>query len=349
MDDAKFFFRRCGDLGYHYLKGDGVQKDLRKAVAIYEKVCDNMIFDYCIEIGNFYRLGVGVTKDLKKAVKLYKKACDNIEKQSFNWGCVALGTICFSEELNPKGYIECKGMHEDPLNFGLFYYEKFDDIKELKKAAEFLKKACDSGDASGCWKLGSLYDENSYKKIGTDQKKSLELYIKACNGGYAYGCRDVATIYEKGEVVNRDFEKVLFFMRKACEAGIHWECKELADIYYLNESKKVDVNLKEAAFFYKKACDGNYIPACLNAGIIHLKFAVSPKDYEKIADFFRKSCDDYYDSAQGCGNLGVLYHKGLGVSKNREKAVTLLKKACEKGYKPSCDYYYKLWDDGYIP
>ena len=54
-------------------------------------------------------------------------------------------------------------------------------------AAKFYKKACDSGDAKGCYNLGLSYEFARGNK--QNKFKELRFFKKACEGGNAVGCR----------------------------------------------------------------------------------------------------------------------------------------------------------------
>ncbi len=80
----------CFGLGYLYEHGDGVQKDMNKALSYYkkaapgeEKLCGSGDGQACYELGYMYEHGYGVPKDPNKAKELYKKAC----KLGYKKGC----------------------------------------------------------------------------------------------------------------------------------------------------------------------------------------------------------------------------------------------------------------------
>ena len=74
----------CFGLGYLYEHGDGVKKDMNKALNYYKKavsgekkLCNSGDLQACYELGYMYEKGYGVSKDVNKAQELYKKACNN--------------------------------------------------------------------------------------------------------------------------------------------------------------------------------------------------------------------------------------------------------------------------------
>ena len=80
----------CFGLGYLYEHGDGVPKDMNKALQYYkkaapgeEKLCGSGDGQACYELGYMYEHGYGVSKDTNKAKELYNKAC----KLGYKKGC----------------------------------------------------------------------------------------------------------------------------------------------------------------------------------------------------------------------------------------------------------------------
>jgi TPR repeat protein len=62
------------------------------------------------------------------------------------------------------------------------------------EAAASFEKACDSGNAQGCFQLGALYEQG----VGVVQNKykAVALYAQACNGGESHGCSNMAMTYD---------------------------------------------------------------------------------------------------------------------------------------------------------
>ena len=66
----------CSNLGSRYAIGNGVEKDLGKAVELFKKACDGENMRGCYNLGLMYEKGKGVEEDFSKAAELLKKACD---------------------------------------------------------------------------------------------------------------------------------------------------------------------------------------------------------------------------------------------------------------------------------
>lgn len=61
-------------------------------------------------------------------------------------------------------------------------------------AAVLFEKACDSGNAKGCFQLGALYEQGA--GVVQNKYKAVTLYAQACNGGESHGCSNMAMTYD---------------------------------------------------------------------------------------------------------------------------------------------------------
>jgi len=104
----------CGLLGSMYSDGDGVEKDISKAIIYHDKACNlgqKLSALSCSMLAEMYRKGDGVKINLMKAAVYDKKGCDIADELA----------SCY--------------------NFALFNYNSNDK----SKAARYYKKACDLG------------------------------------------------------------------------------------------------------------------------------------------------------------------------------------------------------------
>ena len=130
---------------YHY--GLGQEKDIIKAIRLYQKSCDCNEYEACNNLGTIYEGEDGIKKDYKKARELYKKACDG----DYALGCYNLGNI----------YYDGKGVKQD-----------------IGKGAMYFKESCDTGNNwYGCYNFAVIAGKNG------DHYKAKEYFVKACSLG----------------------------------------------------------------------------------------------------------------------------------------------------------------------
>jgi ankyrin repeat protein len=109
----------CQELGKAYEEGDGVEKDLGKALAYFTRSCEAKSAWSCSMVGSFHASGRGVAEDLAEASRWFERACDG----GHGWSCNRLGEMVRDGE----------GVAKDP-----------------KRALSLFEMACQAQDAKGC-------------------------------------------------------------------------------------------------------------------------------------------------------------------------------------------------------
>ena len=112
------------------------------------------------------------------------------------------------------------GFSEDLIESGNEAYDKGD----YQKAAQLYQKACDSGEAGGCFGLGLLYQ--SGQGVRQDYQKAAQLYQKACDSGEAVGCFGLGFLYQSGQGVKQNFSTAKQYYGKACDLGLQLGCDD---------------------------------------------------------------------------------------------------------------------------
>jgi hypothetical protein len=92
----------CAGLGTMYSRGDGVPRDVSRAVSLYRKAhadrlfaedCDRGNAASCAKLGDMLARGEGVAKDTRQAADRFRKACDG----GIRRGCDALRRLRSSD------------------------------------------------------------------------------------------------------------------------------------------------------------------------------------------------------------------------------------------------------------
>ena len=100
----------------------------------------------------------------------------------------------------------------------------------------------------GCYSLDIMYDDGN--GVEKDLGKAVELYKKACDGGDMLGCTNLGFMYEKGKGVEKDFSKAVELYKKACDGGNMLGCYGLGDMYVGGDG--VEKNVKKGIELSKK-------------------------------------------------------------------------------------------------
>ena len=140
------------NLGVCYEKGDGIEKNLTKAVEWYEKAAAQGDANAQCNLGYCYEVGLGVEKNIYKAVEWYEKAV-------------------------AQGHARAQN------NLGVCYEFGKGVEKNIHKAVEWYKKAAEQGDATAQCNLGECYEFGN--GVEKNIYKAIEWYEKAVAQGHA--------------------------------------------------------------------------------------------------------------------------------------------------------------------
>ncbi|KAH3764286.1 sel1 repeat family protein [Pelomyxa schiedti] len=205
----------CYDFGV-----GGVEKDIHKAVKLYQRAADAGHSTAMFNLGCCYYNGEGVGMDICKAVALYQRAGDA-------GNCTAINNLGCCYE---KGY----GVRQD-----------------TGKAVELYRRAADAGNCTAMCSLGAFYhDGNGVEK---DIHKAVTLYQRAADSGEPQAMYNLGWCFQHGTGVNKDVQKALTLLHKAADAGNAAAMCNLGVCYYNGDG--VDKDTHKAVTMYQRAAD----------------------------------------------------------------------------------------------
>jgi len=167
-----------------YANGEGVERDDKKTVEIYERAMNMGSADAAYKLGWCYDTGFGVKQDVFKAVELYQKSADE--------GCVPA-----------------------MFNVAVCYYNGEGTEQDQKKAAEMYRKAADNGHTKAMKNLAVCYSKGT--GVPQDDKEAVKLWQLAADKGDSGAMFDLALCYEKGTGVEVDKQKAIVLFQSAAE------------------------------------------------------------------------------------------------------------------------------------
>lgn len=195
--------------------------DYAKVKESFEGACKSGDKTSCSNLGVMYQNGWGVKQDIPKGESLLYSAC----KVGNELGCDLLGETEYTDD----GYWLSKG-------------------HDLQGYTE----CCENGVVDGCSRIG-LYYRGGFQGIDKDEKKAKNFFQKACDEGNANGCFNLGTMYLKGDVVKQDYSKTIQLYKKACENNEFHACFSLGDMY--SQGIGTEQNRSQAKGYYKKSCE----------------------------------------------------------------------------------------------
>lgn len=189
--------------------------DLKNAAELYGIACSQNDYKACWWAGYIHNSGIQEENKFKidrlKAKKYFQKACDggNLD------GCKDAQAIqnginqieIFNNEI---AYCERGNMNEC-ASVGIKYYKGDSISRDMTKAENYTKKACDSGNLDACgWLTEIYYKQNKFFD-------AFETASKTCNAGHAAGCQSLGFLYENGQGTRISLDKAAEFYGKACD------------------------------------------------------------------------------------------------------------------------------------
>ncbi|KAK8876256.1 hypothetical protein M9Y10_006451 [Tritrichomonas musculus] len=333
---------------------DGIEKDSKKAIELYERAADNGNVKAMVFCANLY----DDNNDKLKAMEFYKRAADNDDEESLlNLVKMIMDgyKIDISDQEETKYFKraadlgDCEAMYHyaDAL-----YYGKGVEI-DKKYAVELYKKAADSGSSNSMNKYAHML----YNGIETSTNKveAVKYYKRAIEQNNTDSMFSYGRILLK---VDQTIEAAKLF-KKAADLN-HIKSMNLYAEMLLN-GDGIDQNKNEAAHYYKKAADTNdpislfnyatflynenkkpesllYFERAANLGHVESMFKTAlmydedkeiGTDYHKAFHFYQLASEK--DHLKALNKLGLMYDSGRGTDMNTKKACLCFQKAADLG------------------
>lgn len=286
------------NIGNLYMDGEGVEKDQKAAIAWYEKAAQ---MGDSGPLASCYYKGKGVARDYKKAMELYLKALDSTSVSAAD----NANDACF--------YI------------GMMYRDGLGVKQDYAASLEWFTRGSEEGDPDCTFALARQY------MLGQGVEKDparAEALMEAETKESGYACRLLGDMYRKGDLMEKNIEKAIFYYEKGCELGNRSCYARLGDQYALWQAGEKDY--LKALEYYKKAAEMGYPYCAGQVGWIYA-YQMNPPDYEKALSGFEMGAED--EDAYCLDRLGAFYEEGLGVAADPEKAAGYYYRAVVKAGK----------------
>src|SRR5437899_2451614 len=181
----------CAELARRYRAGDGVARDLVKAVRAARDGCEAGEPALCVEAGRAILRGEGLKPDPELARRLFGDACTHRTRA----GCLDLALMLQNGD----------GVAKDPAH-----------------ATSLFDLACQGGEAAAC----SLYGDARYMGSGApkDARAAEAAYRRACELELYSGCTKLGDLFR----MRHEAARAAAQYRKACAADEKDACTALA-------------------------------------------------------------------------------------------------------------------------
>lgn len=286
------------DLGKRYKDGDGVEKDMKKALYYYTMVAKKGDVTALSWIGYFCENGDGMEKDIERAVYYYNMAAGN----GNTFAQYRLG-YCYE---NGKGA-----------------------EKDTEKAVYYYTMAAEQGHVKSRYRLGYIYENG--KGVEKDMKKAAHYYALASEKGNVNAQFHLGKCYANGNGVEKDMEKAAHFFSLAAEKE-NVDAQSWLGYCYANGGG-VKKDMKKAAHYYTLAADKGNVHSQCKLGKLYTIGKGVEKDMEKAVRYHTMAAEK--ENVDAMSWLGLIYDKGFGVDQDLKKAAHYYNMAAKKGDKAS--------------
>ncbi|WP_028242619.1 tetratricopeptide repeat protein [Pseudobutyrivibrio ruminis] len=312
---------------------DDVKQSFTEAISWYQMASDSGNIDGTCALGYFYLTGTGVDKDLDKALELFDSAIEGGSANAYvGKARVLLEQLDIEQSVDEDSITNTANNDNSEADS-----EDDEAVipEEEKNIYDLFYKAQISGDVDGAYYLGYAYENGI--GIAVDYKKAFDYYSRAAKYNStdladqnAINKANVALglLYVKGEGVDADSEQAITFFETASNNNYAKGSYYLGQIY--ENAVGVDRDYEKAMEYYLMAADLDYAPALNQIGYMYYNGYGVDVDFASAVYYQKLAALQGYAIAQV--NLGFLYENGYGVERNLETALSYYEMAADSGY-----------------
>lgn len=276
------------DVGWHYLKGRGVEQNYELAMKYFLKAAEKNSANACYNIAEMYWDGLGVKEDAHEAFKWYEKASNLGHEVAYRAVATMLceGVGCELDIRRGLTMLFSAAMKNDTISMLLL--GKFcENRKRYKDAVFWYAMGADHEDVDCMFNLGLMYQ--SGLGVHADDEEAAVLFLEAAKKGHAPSqcalgmlCDD-----EKSQFYNRSAAFNFFYA--AAKKGNIVACHELACMYLdLYATFKNEKYRKDSIEYFVKAAESGFHKSAYGLGILHFEFT-NPPNLKDAKLWFRKA------------------------------------------------------------
>jgi len=217
----------CSNQGYFYVRGVGVDKDLERGRALFERACLDGSAMGCKNLGAALADGMLGPEDQAGARPWFQKACDLDSGE----GCDRLGVLLDNGVGGPTDEAAARAAFDKScrqdwkggcLNLGRMLESGRGGAKDEPGARTAYGRGCELGQYQACNVFGIMALTGAGGE--TDAPAAMAAFERACDGDNSDGCFNLGHTYREGKVVDVDEQKARDYFDRACKAGDQEAC-----------------------------------------------------------------------------------------------------------------------------
>lgn len=242
------------NLGFCYIYGHGVEKNVAEGTNWYKKAIEHGSTDALFNLGVSYYQGEGVVKDLQEAKRLFEKS-------------------------SAQGYDKAQ------LFIGIILEDTNASCDEIVAA---YKKAAEMGCTEAQDYLGYWY-ENGENGLDVDYQEAFRWYKKAAEQGYRYAQYDIGCLYDDGLGVKENKREAVKWFKRAASKNNVSAIYRLGLCYYF--ANGVGMDRREALKLFRKAAKDNHAGAICMIGDYYYEGCLVEENKEEALKYYEKAAE----------------------------------------------------------
>ncbi len=352
-----------------YLNGNGVEKDLQKAI-YWGKIADGnyeRISKFVVEIattelktninikdvisevikkaengdahsqyllGGYYAVGYGVKQNSSEAVKWITASA----KQGYLMAQYFLGVFYKYgygvPKSNRKAILQFQipalaQNHKESQHEIVFCENRYTFPEGRESAKTLLLKSAEQGYPPAQYDYPKYIVDPDNFK-GFDHSEIFKWHLKAAEQGYARAQYSVGYSYIRGKGCVKNKKEGAKWLKLAAEQR-HCFAEYMIGLCY-QTGEGVNRDLKEAIKWYNEAVEqkgAGWTDAAIELGACYVNEIGVTKDLAKAFSLYKLVSDESSGSVESAILTGYCYYNGIGVGKNLEESVSYFRKATE--------------------
>lgn len=299
----------------------------KNALDFFKKSAEDNYAPAIRNLGECYLFGEGVEKDIEKALEYFKHAF----MLGDNKAGVQLSIIYFLGEHVEKDlsrsfqYLSDAAKSGDPdalFYMGQYYYS----LHDYTSAFPWFQKAAESGNIDAEYSLGISYLFGKGTEV--DINKAISYFIQSAEKKHPKACHILATLYLNGwNSIAKDETLGLKYLQKAVTLGVDAAIEQYGEL--LIEGKLVPKNVESGIKFLTYAADHGSDRAKLCLAELYLNGEETEENPEKVF-YWLNTLEDKNDT-EIMRMFALMYIDGVGTEKDIEKGIDLLEKCVALG------------------
>ena len=299
---AAYYLAVCYDYG-----AKDIGQDYQLAYSYYQKAADASVTDANLALGYLYMNGCGVDKNLDTATSYFNKA---ISEENFG-GYVGLGRIALLDISNDAAKKSAydnilmaynKGNLDALYFMGYLYENGIGCERDYQKAMLYYLDAATTKSTAivDQYAINSAYTQLGImcvKAYGVEQNYDLALkyFTKAADNHYPRAMYYEGLMYENGLGVDKDYEEAMSCFTQAAEFDYAPALNQIGYFYF--NGLGVEVDYDQALYYQKLAAAQGYVLAQVNLGYLYENGLGVDKNLQTALAYYQMAAAENYEGA----------------------------------------------------